>query len=239
MKQQFEVEAVSREGAGRHDSRRLRASGFVPAIVYGASKEPEKVSIHGNALRRYLEQEAFYSHILNLKVGGKEQRVVLREVQRHPSRPQVLHLDLLRVAEDRKLHMEVPLHFAGEEQCIGVKQQGGVIAHLVTEVEIACFPKDLPEYLELDISTLELGASYHLSDIQLPENVQIPALERSEDLDIAVVSVFKPKAVEEVAPTEGEEEATEAAGATTEEGAPKEPDEKDKGKKDEPPAESS
>lgn len=222
MKDFLEVQAVSRESGGRREARRLRAQGMVPVVVYGASKEPEMVGVEHKELLRHLEHEAFFSNILSLKVDGKAQNVVLREVQRHPSRPQILHMDLLRIAEDRKLVMSVPLHLIGEEACVGVKQQGGVVAHLATEVEISCLPKYLPEYLELDISELEMGSSLHLSDIKLPENVTIPALERSEDLDMAVANVFKPKVVEEEpieaeAPDEeGAEEATEAATETPE-----------------------
>lgn len=205
MKELFEINAVNRDDSGRHNSRRLRGAGMVPAVVYGASKKPLSIAIKQNELLQHLDHEAFYSHILRLKVDGKDERVVLRELQRHPYKRQILHIDLLRVAEDRALVMNVPLHFVGEDVCVGVKQEGGVIAHLITEVEITCLPKDLPEYLEIDIGNLGMGESLHLSDIPLPEGVTIPSIERSEETDSAVVNVFKPRVVEEEVPPEDEE----------------------------------
>ena len=210
MKELFEINAVDRDGHGRRESRRLRRAGMVPAVVYGASREPASVAIRHNELMQHLSHEAFHSHILSIKVDGNAERVVLREVQRHPYKRQIMHVDLLRIAEDRMLVMNVPLHFSGEDVCVGVRQEGGVIAHLATEVEIACLPKDLPEYLEIDVSNLALGSSLHLSDIPLPEGVSIPGLERGEDVDSAVVNVFIPRVVEEAAAEEAEPEDEEA-----------------------------
>ena len=198
MKNLFEITASSRKSLGSSECRRLRATGMVPAIVYGAAKESEKIAVKQNELLKYLEHEAFYSHILSLKIDGREENVVLRDLQRHPSKQTVLHMDMLRVAEDRKLVMNVPLHFKGEDICVGVKQDGGVVAHLLTEIEISCLPKNLPEYLEIDIGDLKMNESLHLSDIALPDGVTVPILERGEEnQDSAIVSVFKPKVVED------------------------------------------
>ena len=202
---QFELNAAIRNEKGRHAVRRLRGAGQVPAVVYGGG-HPVSLLVEANELVRHLENEAFYSHILTLKVGSKRERVVLRDIQRHPSKSQVLHIDLLRVSDDQEIKVHVPLHFIGQDECVGVKQEGGVVNHLQTDVEVSCLPKYLPEFIEIDISQLHLGHSLHLSDITPPEGVKLVAL--SDEADIAIVNVFRPRVVEEevAAPVVDEQE---------------------------------
>lgn len=224
MEDQFEISAVARPGGGKGNSRRLRREGRVPAVVYGGSDKPASISLDSGELHRHLQHEAFYSHILSLKVNGKTERVVLRAIQRHPSKPVILHIDLMRIAEDQAITMNVPLHFVGEDVCVGVKTQGGIVNHLINDVEVSCLPKDLPEYVEVDISALELGASLHLSDIEPPPGVTLVALIHGEAADSAIVSVFKPRVQEEEEPepvegeeaAEGEEEAEAEESESTE-----------------------
>lgn len=193
--QEFSISAQSRPTSGKGESRRMRRLGRVPAVVYGAGAEVTPLSIDHNEISHHLENESFYSHILTLDVEGKQETVILRELQRHPSKSQILHIDFFRVTADQEITVNVPLHFLNEEVCIGVKQQGGIVSHLQKDVEISCLPKDLPEYLEVDINDLELGHSLHLSDIVLPEGLTIVALTHGEASDHAIVSVIKPKVV--------------------------------------------
>jgi len=197
---EFDLIAEPREDVGKGASRRLRHAGKVPVIVYGGGKDPEPVTMDHNDLLKHLEHEAFYSHLLNLKVGEKAQQVVLKDVQRHPARPQVLHMDLQRVDKTQKLHMHVPLHFLNENICPG-KKAGAVISHNMVEVEVACLAKDLPEYIEVDLSELQSGQAIHLSELQLPEGVKV--ITHSEQ-DQPVVSVHKGRAGEEEFEGEGE-----------------------------------
>ncbi|OOZ40727.1 50S ribosomal protein L25/general stress protein Ctc [Solemya elarraichensis gill symbiont] len=213
----FNLNAESRSDTGKGASRRLRRTGMVPGIIYGSDKEPEMISVNHNELVLHLDQEAFYSHILTVTVDGKKQKVVLKDLQRHPAKPFVMHLDLLRVKSGEKLKMSVPLHFENEEIAPGVKA-GGIASHHVTEVEVSCLPKDLPEYISVDVATLDIGDSVHLSEIKLPEGVEIPALALGEDHDQAIFAIVAARiekepeeAVEggEEAAAEGDEEATE------------------------------
>lgn len=205
MKNLFEVEAEVRTDAGKGASRRLRHAGKVPAIVYGADKKPVSITLDHNKFIRHLEEEAFYSHILELKIDGKKSQVVLKDLQRHPASDfRIMHADFLRVKAGQALTMVVQLHFIGEDVAPGVKS-GGVVSHLMTDVEVSCLPKDLPEYIEIDITTLELDASIHLTEIILPKGVELTALShgQKEELeegerstyDQAVVSIHVPRAV--------------------------------------------
>ena len=203
----FELVAEKRESLGTGESRRLRNSGKVPAILYGAGKEPMSIILDHNEMLLHLEHEAFYSHILALKIGGKSEKVVLKDIQRHPGKPRILHLDLQRISDKQKLHMTVPLHFVNEKKCEGVKEEGGVISHLMSEVEVTCLPKDLPEYLEVDLTHVNIGEALHLSDISLPEGVIIHALSHGTEVDRAIVSVNRPRSEEEEALEAGVEEA--------------------------------
>lgn len=209
--EQFELNAEIRQGSGKADSRRMRHAGMVPGIVYGDGKDPVALKLQHLVLMHQIENEAFYSQILTLNVDGKSEQVVLRDMQRHPSDPRLLHIDFQRVSATQKLHMQIPLHFINAEECDGVKTGGGAISHLMTEVEITCLPKDLPEFLEVDLLELELDQTLHMSDIKLPEGVEIPALAHGPEADQAMVSVHKIHV--EVEPVEGEEgEEGEAAG---------------------------
>jgi len=191
----FELDAVKRADEGKGASRRLRRlESKVPGVVYGAGKKPESISLELKALIKALENEAFFSHILTLNLDGSAQKVVVKDVQRHPAKNMPIHIDLLRIDADRKIHMSVPLHFLNEETCHGVKMEGGIIAHLANEVEIICLPGNLPEYLEVDMAELKTGDSVHLTDLKLPEGVELAALAQGiEDHDIAIANVSAPK----------------------------------------------
>jgi large subunit ribosomal protein L25 len=204
----FELSAEPREGAGRAPSRRLRRAGRVPAIVYGGGEQPSAISLDHNKLVHQMDHEAFYTSILTLKVGKQDQAVVVKAVHRHPAKPEILHLDFQRIVADEEITLHVPIHFVGETAAVGVKEQGGVIEHLLTDVEITCLPKNLPEFLELDVSKLELNGILHLSDIPLPEGVTSTSLEHG--LDNPVVAINPPRREEVEEAEEGEAAAPEA-----------------------------
>ena len=206
---EFELVAEARADVGKGASRRLRRDGKLPGIVYGTDKEVSKITLDHNKVMHNLEHEAFYSHILTLKIGDSAvEKVVLKDLQRHPYKRTLLHIDLQRINENEALTMRVPLHYMNEEACVGVKQGGGVVSHLITELDIVCLPKDLPEYIEVDMLEVALGDTIHLNDLKLPEGVQIYSLLHGGDESQPVASVHTPKVVVE------EEETVEA----TEEG---------------------
>ena len=173
-----------------------------------------------NEFMHHLENEAFYSHILTLQVGNKKEKVVLKDLQRHPYKAVVLHVDLQRVDENEKLTMRIPLHFVNENICIGVKQGGGVVSHVMTDLEISCLPKDLPEYIEVDLAEVNVGESIHLSDLKMPEGTEIAVLMHGGDAVRTVATVHIPKVVIEV-----EDEFAEEAEAEAEAGAEEGPEE--------------
>jgi large subunit ribosomal protein L25 len=211
----FELNAEPRNDKGKGASRRLRRAGMVPAILYGGDEEPRALALNHNQVLRSLEHEAFYSHILTVNVGGTGTRAVLRDLQRHPSKPTILHVDLQRVSATEKLRMHVPLHFLGEDIAPGVKLGGGMVMHELIEVEIECLPQDLPEFIEVDVSALEVGDSLHLSDLKVPQGLTLVELARGEDHDLGVVSIHARR-------TGGEEEegvAPAAEGGTPAEGS--------------------
>lgn len=198
MENLFELHAEARRDRGKGASRRLRRAGKVPAILYGDDKEPISLTINHNTLFQHLGHEAFYSHILTIHVDGKVEKAVLKDLQREPANPnKVVHLDLQRVSVTKKLSINVPLHFLGEEVARGVKQENGTLAHLLNDVEITCFAKDLPEYIEIDLTNLGVGETLHLSDLKLPEGVEIPALKLGEDHNQPIATIYKPRVVEE------------------------------------------
>ena len=199
MSTDFTIHAKGREDTGKGASRRLRRlAGEVPAIVYGGKKAPAQISLSQKDITKALENEAFYSHIISLEVDGKTEDVIIKDLQRHPAKAYVMHMDFFRVSKTTKLQTRAPLHFINEEECVGVKLGGGLIAHSMTDLEISCLPKDLPEYIEVDMAEVELGDTVHISDIKLPKGVESVALSHGEDHDLPVAAVNKPKAVEEI-----------------------------------------
>jgi large subunit ribosomal protein L25 len=196
MKISFEVSAEFRDDLGKGASRRLRRSGKVPAILYGGHRETRALAVDHTRLLLLLENERFYSTIVNLKVGEQKQAAILKDIQRHPARNEVLHIDLQRVLDDEKIRLRIPIHFKNEATSIGVKSQGGVLMHLQSDAEVQCLPKDLPEFLQLDVANLELNKSLHLSDIKLPEGVALSSLLHGRDE--SVVTIHAPRAEEEV-----------------------------------------
>lgn len=203
----FQIQSETRDERGRSDNRRLRRLGKVPAVVYGGGKEPRAIAVDHNALLRQMSQEAFYTSILTVKIGEEAHAVVVKDVQRHPAKPQIMHLDFQRIVEDEELTLSVPLHFIGEEAAKGVKEQGGVIERLATDVEISCLPRDLPEFISVDVTQMELGEILHFSDLKLPEGVTVVALAHNQDHP--VVTISQPRR-EEVEAEEGEEPAAPA-----------------------------
>jgi large subunit ribosomal protein L25 len=196
MAEDFKVMAESRADVGKGASRRLRHAGKIPGIIYGAGKDAQSIMMGHDDMVHHLEHEAFYSHILSLELDGKAGKVVLKDVQRHPSRPTLLHMDFLRVSDTHKIHMHVPLHFIGEENALGIKT-GGKSQHLMSGIDIVCLAKDLPEFLEVDMSAMDIGDSLHLTDIKLPAGVDIPALAQGDDHNLPIVSIHKAKTKDE------------------------------------------
>jgi large subunit ribosomal protein L25 len=218
------LNAQPRDVSGTRASRRQRRDSYVPAVVYGAGKDSETVTLDHDQVMHSLEREAFHSAIIDLKTEGGSQQVILREVQMHPYRPLVLHMDFQRIKASETLHMKIPLHFEGSDVAPGVKVDGGILAHTMTELDITCLPKDLPEYIAVDVSTLGMNESLHLSDVQLPEGVELTVTAYHEGEDPTVATITAPKVVEEeeeVLTEEGDaaaEGAEEASSADAEEG---------------------
>lgn len=188
--------ARSEDQQGKGASRRLRKQNLVPAIVYGGNEEPVALSIRMNEIVKLLENEAFFSNILTINVDGEEHQAVIKDLQRHPAKGFPMHADFQRIVKGQKIHMNVPVHFTGREEAPGTKA-GGVLSTLVSDIEIICIPSMLPEYLEVDVSGMEIGDSYHLSDINLPEGVVIHELELEDGTDRTIVNM-QPPTVEEV-----------------------------------------
>lgn len=227
MKTSFELIAEFRDDQGKGASRRLRHAGRVPAILYGGKREPRALSLDHNKLSLALENEKFYSSILQLKVGEQTQTALLRDVQRHPWKNQIVHVDLQRVYEDEKIRLSVPLHFVGEAVAPGVKTGGGMMSHLRNELVVECLPKDLPEYLTIDVSGMNLNESLHLSDITLPSGVV--SVEAAAGKNPVVVAVHALRAEEAETPVAAA--ATDAAAAPAAAAAG---DKKPEAKKEEP-----
>lgn len=223
MSDEFTLSAQPREGRGKSAVRRLRRTGMVPAIVYGADKEPTPIALEYRVIKQNLAHEAFFSHILTLNVNGSSERVILRGLQRHPGNALVTHMDLQRVSEDEEIRVRVPLHFEGEDTAPGVKLEHGVVSHMLSDVEVSCLPKDLPEFIEVDISALHLNDALHLSDLKVPQGVELVELSYGDEHDTAVVSIQPPRVEEEgpeepEAEAEADEEREEAAGEGEENG---------------------
>jgi large subunit ribosomal protein L25 len=196
----FTLEASARDVSGKGASRRLRREqGLVPAIVYGGDKAPVNVSVMHKELVKHLENEAFYSHIITLNIGGQAESVILKDLQRHPAKAFVLHADFLRVSASTKITVSVPLHFINEAACVGVKMGGGLINHLLTQLEISCLPSALPEYIEVDMAEMDVGQTLHISDLKLPAGVTSVALAHGTEHDLPVVAVNKAKGGDDTA----------------------------------------
>ncbi len=187
MKTSFEVAVEFREEQGKGASRRLRHEGKVPAIIYGGNKEPRALSLSHNKLTQLLDNEKFYTSIVALKIGDQTQNAVVRDLQRHPYKPQIVHIDFQRVLDDEPIRMEVPLHFVGAETSPGVKTQGGSLSHLKNQLAITCLPKDLPEYISVDCSSMSTGDSIHIADLKLPEGVKSVDLEHGRNETVVAI----------------------------------------------------
>ena len=193
-------------GRGKGASRRLRHQGKVPAIIYGAGREPRALMFDHNKVLRELENASFYSSILTIKVGDKSRAAIVKDIQRHPSKKQILHIDLQRIVEDEKIRMQIPIHYLGEEEAIGVKIGGGSVSRLMTEIEVSCFPKDLPEFLEVDISELELDQMLYVSSISLPKGVEVSEILLEQDQAIVSIQEIKEIIEEEIIDEDGDTE---------------------------------
>lgn len=211
----FDIHAQPRTEAGTSAARRMRHAGRIPGVVYGAGGAAVPIAVSEQELGRHLEHESFYSQILTLHLEGRTEQVVLRSLQHHPVRAKVLHIDLQRIRQDAALRMTVPLHFIGEDAAPGVREQSGIISHLLTEVEVSCLPKDLPEYLEVDISGLHVGELIHLSELKIPDGVDLTELLHDHDPGVVIIherrEIVEPE--EEAAAEAGEEAAGEEAAA--------------------------
>jgi len=200
----IEFTAFPRATEGRGASRRLRKSGRAPGVVYGGTVAPTPIALDHNALIHALRNEAFHSSILTMKLDGSGTQVLLRDVQMHPFRHEILHVDFQRIDQNRRIHMKVPLHFVNEAVSPAVKEHGAVVSHVMNELDISCLPKDLPEFIEIDLSTLDVGHSLHVSGVKLPAGVTAVT---HRTIDPVVATAVVPKAIvetEEVAPVEGE-----------------------------------
>ena len=201
MTVEFALNAEARSDLGKGASRRLRRNAnLVPAVVYGGEKAPVSVSLLAKDLAKLLENEAAFSHVIALNVSGATETVLIKALQRHPAKGFVLHADFQRVVAGQKLTAHVPLHFINEATSVGVKQGGGEVSHTIAEVEVSCLPKDLPEFIEVDLAKVEVGQTVHLSDLKLPKGVELVALAHGNDL--AVANIHASRVVKE----EGEAE---------------------------------
>lgn len=208
----FTLNASVRNDLGKGASRRLRRANLeVPAIVYGGESAPQPISLEKSAFYKAIESESFFSSVIELVIDGKREKVVVRDLQRHPYKPLVTHADFMRVDATHEITINVPLHVVGEEKSKGVKDQGGELHVLSNEIQISCLPKDLPDFLEVDITDVELGTTLHLSDLKLPAGVTLVDLTHGEDHDNAILSISKPKVRGGEESEEGGEEGEESA----------------------------
>ncbi|MGI9286066.1 MAG: 50S ribosomal protein L25/general stress protein Ctc [Pseudomonadales bacterium] len=206
MSDEFLLHAQARTDAGKGASRRLRRlQDLVPAIVYGGKQPPQPISISHKDFNRALENEAFYSHIVSLNIDGTAEDVIIKDLQRNPAKPRILHADFFRIEKNKKITVNVPLHFINEEKCVGVKLHGGIISHNETEIEISCLPADLPEFVEVDMAAVDIGENIHLSDLTLPAGTESVALSHGDEQDLFVAAVAAPKAVVEEEVEEAED----------------------------------
>ena len=190
MSTDFVIVAEKRDDLGKGASRRLRHQEKIPGILYGSNQDPESITISHDSLVKSLQNEAFYSHVLTVKIGDQECKAVLKDLQRHAYKPKILHIDLQRVDENTQIHMAVPLHFLGGDIAPGVKL-GGLLSHSLAELEITCKPKDLPEYIEVDVSQLNTGDTLHISDLVLPAGVKSIELSHGHDAPVAILQKLR------------------------------------------------
>lgn len=193
----IEVTAFSRNSNGTGPARRMRKTGRVPGVVYGAGKDSQAIELDHNALARHLKMEAFHASILDMTVEGSREKVLLRDVQMHPWRAEVLHVDFQRVAADRKIHMKVPLHFINAETCPGVKE-GGIVSHVMNDVDVQCLPADLPEFIEVDLGAMDINQSIHVTELSIPNGVELVARLRQDNPVVATLTLPR-AAIEEPA----------------------------------------
>lgn len=195
----FKLDATIRTDLGKGASRRLRHAGNVPAIIYGAGKEPVSITLQHNKVAQAAEFEAFYSHVLTIKIDGKKEEALIKDMQRHPYKPKIMHIDFLRIVAGELLTVNVPIHFINEDKADSIKLDGGHAEHHMNEIEISCLPKNIPEYIEVDVMNVEMDQTVHLSDITLPKGTESVELSREEPQDLAVVTVKQAKgpAIEE------------------------------------------
>ena len=201
----LELNATLRDDKGKGASRRLRHANLFPAVVYGAGKDSVSITLQQKDVQHKLPDEHFYSQVLSLVVEGKAEDVLLRDIQHHPFKQEVMHMDFIRVDQNQVVHVHSPIHFIGEESAPGIKTEDGVVSHVMMEVELECLPKDIPEHIKVDLSEMHVGDIVHLSDLKLPEGVEVLALKHGEDNDSTVASMHVRKVAEEV-----EDEAPEA-----------------------------
>ncbi|MFP6803035.1 MAG: 50S ribosomal protein L25/general stress protein Ctc [Pseudomonadales bacterium] len=195
----FELNAELRTDKGKGASRRLRRNAdMIPAILYGAGKDPLSLTLAHKDIHKACENEAFFSHIITINADGDSQQAIVKDLQRHPAKDRIMHADFLRIQMDQAITVEVPLHFLNEDSCLGVRQGGGNVSHNMASIEISCLPGDLPEYIEVDIGDLDLGDAIHMSGLRLAEELSIPSLQQGADHDHVVVSVNAPKRAEEL-----------------------------------------
>ena len=208
----IEINAKERKSKGTGASRRLRHIGTTPGILYGGEKDSISLEIDSKELYMQFRHEAFHASILSLNLEGKKESVILRDFQMHPVRNNIQHIDFQRINENEKINVKVPFHFVNEDTAPGVKIEGGLVSHIMTEIDISCLPKDLPQYIEVDLGELAMGESIHLSEITVPEGVELTSL--TDENDPAITSISKPKVVvEEEIVTEASEEGEEVEGS--------------------------
>ena len=188
MASSFVFEAEARPAAGRSNARELRREGKIPAVLYGGEAGPVGLVFDHNKIMKALENDATYSHILTIRVGGKDETAILKDLQRHPSRPVIMHMDFQRVSESQKIRVHVPLHFLNQETSVGAKK-GGVITHSLVDVEVTCLPARLPEFIAVDMAKLDVGQQIHLSDLKIPGGVEIVELLHGEGHDQVVAAI--------------------------------------------------
>jgi large subunit ribosomal protein L25 len=195
----FALNAELRTDKGKGASRRLRRKAdMIPAILYGAGKDPLSLTLAHKDIHKACQNEAFFSRIITIIADGNSQQAIVKDLQRHPAKDRIMHADFLRIQMDQAITVEVPLHFLNEDSCLGVRQGGGNVSHNMTSIEISCLPGDLPEYIEVDIEDLDLGDAIHISGLKLADGLSIPSLQQGADHDHVVVSVNAPKRAEEL-----------------------------------------